>query len=129
VSGKGLHGLSGTDVPKLGECIASTRDEYVLVRRVDADGHDVAEVVSELGDLRSRLDIPQHAGHVSRGRNYSAVVDEATAGQVARVPREFSCHTGRALTGGQVVNGADVVETTAGNVVPAGSVRTSHHPR
>lgn len=58
VPSKRLHRLSGTDIPELGECIASTRNEYVLVGRVDADRHDIAKVVSELGNLRPRLDIP-----------------------------------------------------------------------
>lgn len=42
--------------------------------------------------------------------------------------REFPRDAGRALAGGEVVNGANVVKTTAGDVVPAGGVCTGHNP-
>lgn len=130
VAGKGLDGLAGADVPELGESIASTGDEGVLICGVDANAHDVAEVVGELGDLGASLDVPLHAGHVAGRGEDASVVDEPAAGEVTGVARELSRDTGGAITiRVQVVDGADVVETTAGDVVPTGSVGAGHHPR
>ena len=128
VTSKCLDSLTGTNIPEFGESIASTRDEDVLVGGVDADGHDIAKVVCEFGDLGAGFDIPQHTGHVTgRGQN-AAIVDETTAGQVTGVARKLARDTGRALTRGKVVNGANVVETTASNIVPTGSVGAGHNP-
>lgn len=44
--------------------------------------------------------------------------------------RKFTGDAGRAVSVlVEIVNGADVVKTTAGNVITAGSVCTSHDPR
>ena len=42
VAGEGLDGLAGAYVPELGEGVTGAGNEGVLVRRVDADAHDVA---------------------------------------------------------------------------------------
>ena len=76
---KGLAALLLTDVPQFGKSIASTRHELVVVERVDAQAHDIAQVVGEFCDFLSSLNVPQHAGHVTGGRENAAVVDEATA--------------------------------------------------
>lgn len=65
MTSKSLNSLAGTDVPQFGKGVTGSRDEDVLVSRVDADGHDVAEMVGKFGDLGSGLNIPQHACHVS----------------------------------------------------------------
>lgn len=65
VASKCLHGLAGTNIPKLGEGIASTRDEGVLIGWVQADAHDISEMIGKLGNLLTRLDIPLHTRHVS----------------------------------------------------------------
>lgn len=65
VSGKGLDGLASSNIPELRKRIAGTRDEGVLVGGIDADAHDVAQMVGKLGDLGSRLDIPLHARHIT----------------------------------------------------------------
>lgn len=51
VASKGLHSLASTDIPQFGESVASTRHKDVLVGRVDANRHDVAEVIGEFGHL------------------------------------------------------------------------------
>lgn len=128
MAGERLDGLSGTDVPQFGEGVAGAGDEDILVGRVDADGHDVAQVIRKFGDFRARFDIPQHAGHVSRRGDDATVVDEATARKVAGVPGQFARDAGGALVGGDVVNRADVVQPTAGDEVSTGGVGTGHDP-
>lgn len=130
VARKGLHGLAGADIPQLGEGVAGAGDEGVLVGGVDADAHDIAQVVRELGDFGTGLDIPLHAGHVAGRGEDAAVVDKSAAREVSRVAGELAGDAGRAITVGvEVVDGADVVETTAGDVVAAGGVGASHDPR
>lgn len=130
MSGEGLHGFSGSDIPQLGESIAGTGDEGVLVRWIYADAHDVSQVVRELRYLGACLQIPFHTGHIARGRQDGAVIDESTAGEVSRVPRQLSCDTGGPITVGvEVVDGADVIQPTAGNVVTTRSIRAGHDPR
>lgn len=45
------------------------------------------------------------------------------------VPSQLAAHAHVALTGLQVVDGADVVQATAGHVVPGRGVGARHHPR
>lgn len=68
VTSEGLDSLSSADIPELSESIASTGDESVLVGRVKADAHDVAEMVGKLSNLLSSLNIPLHTGHVTGRR-------------------------------------------------------------
>ncbi|KAI6776702.1 hypothetical protein HG530_000647 [Fusarium avenaceum] len=129
VTSKGLDGLSGADIPELGERITSTRDKGVLVGRVEADAHDVAEMVGKLSNLLSCLDIPLHTGHVTRRRQNAAIVDESTAREITGMARELTSNTGRAVALlVQVVDGADVVETTASNKVATRGVGAGHNP-
>lgn len=65
VSRKGLNGLASSNIPELRKRITSTRDEGVLVGWIDANAHDVAQMIGELGDLSSSLDIPLHACHIT----------------------------------------------------------------
>lgn len=129
VARKGLHRLSGTDIPELGERVAGTRDEGVLVGGVQADAHDIAKVVGELGDLLASLNVPLHAGHVTGGGEDAAIVDESAAGQVTGVAGQFPGHPrGAVALLVEIVDGADVVETTAGDKVAAGGVGAGHDP-
>jgi len=128
VASKGLHGLARADIPEFCESIAGAGDEDVLIGRVDADTHDVSEMVGELGDLGPGLDIPEHASHIAGGGQDTTVVDEAATGQVAGMTGELTGDTGRTFPGGEVVDGADVVETTASNVIAARGIGASHHP-
>lgn len=90
MAGKGLDGLSGTDVPQLSEGVAGAGDEGVLVRRVQADAHHVAEVIGKLHGLTAGLDIPLHAGHVTGRGQDAPVVDEPTAGKVPGVTGQLA---------------------------------------
>lgn len=85
VSGESLNSLSGTNIPEFRESIAGARDEDVLVGRVNADRHDVAQVVGEFSHFRARFNIPQHASHVSGRGDNTAIVDEAAAREVSRM--------------------------------------------
>lgn len=130
VAGKGLNSLAGADIPELGEGVASTGNEGVLVGWVEADAHDVAQVVGKLGHLLARLNIPLHTSHVTRRGKDAAVVDEAAAGKVAGVARQLAGDARGAIALlVQVVDGADVVETTTSNKVAAGGVGAGHYPR
>lgn len=104
MTSKCLHGFAGTDIPQFSKGIASTRYKDILVRGVDADRHDVSEVVGKLGHLGPGLDIPQHTGHVTRRSDDAAVIDEATARQIAGVAGEFASNAGRAFTGREIVD-------------------------
>ena len=130
VAGKCLDRLSGANVPELGKGIAGARDECVLVGRVEADAHDVAEVVGELGHLLTRLNVPLHTRHVARRGQDGAVIDEAAAGEVSGVARELPGHPcGAVALLVEVVDGAYVVEAAAGDKVPARGVGARHDPR
>lgn len=65
VTRKSLYSLASSNIPELGECIASAGDEGVLICGVQADAHDIAEVVGKLNLLCACLDVPFHTGHVS----------------------------------------------------------------
>lgn len=75
-------------------------------------------MVTELDYSYTGLDIPKHTGHVSRRSNNLPVVDEATATEVSRVRAKLagSSHI-HALFRMEVIYRANVVETTASNVV------------
>ncbi len=129
VAGEGLHRLACSDIPQLGKCITGARDEGVLVRGVQADTHDVAQMVGKLDRLGPGLNIPLHTSHVARGCENATVVDEAAARQIAGVARQLPRDTGRPITVRvEIVNGADVVETAAGDVVSARGVGAGHDP-
>ena len=117
VGGKCLDTLLLTDVPQLSESIASTRDELVVVERVYAQAHDIAQVVCEFVHLGAGFQVPEHTGHVARGCEDALIADEAAAGQVARVARQFPSDASGSFPRGQVVDGTDVVQATAGDVV------------
>lgn len=82
VTREGLHSLARTNIPQLGERVASTGYKDVVVGGVDADAHHISEMVGKLGDLCPGLDIPQHTGHIARRGNDATVIDEATTRKV-----------------------------------------------
>lgn len=79
VSSEGLNALLLSNIPELGESIASTGNELIVVERVDAQAHNVAEMVGKFLQLLAGLNIPEHTGHVTRRCQDATVVDEATA--------------------------------------------------
>lgn len=127
VSSEGLSGLAGTDIPVLGVGIDSTRDEGGAVGE-EGESHDITVVTLELTDLDTTLDIPEHAAGITRAGHNLLVVDETAAGEVSSVGVELTADTDGELLGLKVVDGADVVETTASNEVVRWSVGAGHDP-
>jgi hypothetical protein len=91
VGGEGLDTLLLADIPQLSKGVAGTRHELVVVERVDAQAHDIAEMVGKLVHLGARLEVPEHAGHVARRGEDALVADESAATEVARVAGQLSC--------------------------------------
>lgn len=129
MGGESLHALLLTDIPQLSEGIAGAGDELVVVEGVDAQAHDIAEMVGKLVHLGACFQVPEHAGHVAGRGEDALVADESAAGQVTRVARELARDTCGAFSRRQVVDGADVIEPTAGYVVAGGRVGAGHDPR
>lgn len=129
VASKRLDGLAGSNIPQLGESVAGTRDEGVLVRRVERNAHDVPKMIGELGNLLTSFDVPFHTGHVARGSQDAAVVDKSAARQIASMTGQLSSDTcGAVALLIEVVDGANVVEATAGHKVSAGGIGAGHDP-
>jgi len=85
MAGERLNSFASANVPKLSKGIARARDKDVGIGGIDADAHDIAKMIGELGNLGAGLNIPHHAGHIAGRSDDFAVVDEATAGEIARV--------------------------------------------
>lgn len=128
VAGEGLHRLARPDVPHLGHRVARARHKGIRVGR-QRNAHDVAGVVVELHGSNASLNVPEHTRHVTRRGQNLSVIEEPTAREIACMRAELASDLGRAFSGSQVVDGADVVETTAGHKVTRWSVRASHDPR
>jgi len=129
VATEGLHALALTDVPQLGCGVASTRHEDVRIRVLgNGHAHDIAVVVVEVGDLVSSLNVPQDAGHITGRSDNLAVSEEAAARQVSSVGVKLTAHANLRLPAAQVVDGANVVETTASNEATGRRVGTGHDP-
>lgn len=130
VPSESLDGLARTDVPQLSEGIASTGNEGVLVCRVQANAHDIAEVVGKLHDLGAGFNVPLHTGHVARRGENTPVIDETAARQVAGMPRELAGDaSGPVSVLVEIIDGADVIQTTTGDIVAARGVGAGHDPR
>ena len=74
-----LNALLLPNVPKLSKSVARTRDELIVVDRVDAEAHHVTQMIGKLVQLRPGLNVPQDAGHVTRRSEDPAVIDEPAA--------------------------------------------------
>ena len=86
-------------------------------------------MVAELDDADTSLDIPQHAGHVTRRGNDLAVVEETAATKVARVSAKLAGTLDVvALLRVKVVDRADVVKTATSNEVTRWGVCAGHDP-
>lgn len=127
VSWEGLFALAVPNVPQFGGSVARAGHERALIWR-EGQRHHVPGVSRELAALLSRLYVPEGAGHVPRAGEDLIVVEETAAREVSGVSRQFAGHAHVALAGLKAVNGADVVETTAGDVRAGGGVRAGHDP-
>ena len=128
VGGEGLSAALLSDIPDLCEGVTSSRNKHVVVDGIDAQAHDIAQVIGKIMNLGPGVNIPEHASHVARRSENTTVIDEATARKVTRMTRQFSGDTGWTLVGREIVDGADIVETTACDEVTAGRIGASHHP-
>lgn len=99
-----------------------------LISGADGQTHDISIVVSESGDGLSLLNVPVNASGVSTTRDDVTLVDEAAAGQVAVVGGEL-LRGAHGLGSLELVDGAEVVETSAGDhVVDARFEGAGHDP-
>lgn len=128
MAGERLHRLARSYIPELRKRVTCARDKDVGVGRVDADTHHVTQMVGKLGNFAAGFNVPQHTGHVARRGDDLAVVHKATAGDVSRVSRQLSRDPRRSISSGQVVDGADVVQTTTGDKVPTRRIGAGHDP-
>ena len=128
MSGKGLHTLLLPDIPELGEGVTGTGNELVVVERVDAQAHDIAKMVGEFGHLCACLDIPQNAGHITRGCEDASIIDETAAAQISRMAGKLASDPSGTFSGRKIVNGADVIKTATSDEITAGRVCAGHDP-
>ena len=85
-------------------------------------------MIIELNHSYSRIDVPEHTGHVPRTRQDLTIVQEATTTQISRMSAELPRDLDRPLLRPQIVNGTDVVESTAGDEVAGGGEGAGHDP-
>ena len=83
----------------------------------------------ECGRLLASLDVPQGTGGVSRAGNDLIVIQKTAARQVTCVSSQLTIHTCIPFTSFQIVNGADVIQASAGHVVPRRGISARHDPR
>lgn len=79
--------------------------------------------------LNASFDVPEHASGITRRGDDLLVVNEAAARKVASVSVELAADANRELLALEVVDGANVVKTTASNKVVRGGVGAGHDPR
>jgi hypothetical protein len=81
--------------------------------------HNIASVVTEFYDPYTGFDVPEHAGHITRAGDDLTVVDKSAATEITRVSAEFAGtpSVGDILVVVEAVDGANVVETTAGDEI------------
>jgi len=131
VTSESVSTLARLDVPNLGGGVAGTRDEDALVWG-DGARHDVTLVAlvftAVFGDLCSCLDIPKDACHVSRGGDDLLLVKESTARKETGVSAELSADSDWEFSATKVVDGTNVVETTASNKTTRRREGAGHDP-
>lgn len=127
VAAEGLSASTRTNVPQLGSVIASTRNEEVLVGG-DGDAHNVSSVLSEVAHLSSSLNIPEHADHITRRGDDLLLRQETAAGEVSSVGVQLTADADGRIATSEIVDRADVIETSASNQSRARRVGASHNP-
>lgn len=88
-------------------------------------------MIAKFHHSNASLDVPEHAGHVAGRGDDLSVIDKSTAREITGVGTQFTGTlngTDTALFGTEVVNRANVIETTAGNKVARGRVCAGHDP-
>mmetsp|Transcript_15510 Transcript_15510/g.47296 ORF Transcript_15510/g.47296 Transcript_15510/m.47296 type:complete len:220 (+) Transcript_15510:867-1526(+) len=122
-----VRALPGPEVPHLRGRVARARDEHVRIRAAHGHAHHIPRVVREALHVVRRLDVPEDACRVARGRQNLRIVHEPAARQVAivrgQLPRRPH-HVGLR----QRVDGADVVQAAAGDKIAICAVGAGHDP-
>ena len=87
-------------------------------------------MVTEFHIARTSLDIPQHAGHITRASDDLAVIDKPTAAQITRMCAQFASapDVGPPLSAMQIVDRAYVVETSTCDKISRWGISASHDP-
>ena len=86
-------------------------------------------MVTEFYNTDTCFYIPEHAGHITRAGNDLAVIKEAATTEIAGMSAQFAGSLDVAsIFAIEVVDGANVVKATTGNVVSGGRVGASHDP-
>jgi len=124
-----LDALPVSKIPQFRGSITSARDKGVLIRRIDRDAHNVAVVVAKLGNFGARLYIPENASHIPGAGDDLPVVQEAAAREVTSMRLQLSANADGNVSAPQIVDGADIIETTASNEASGGGISAGHHPR
>jgi hypothetical protein len=102
-----------------GQCLISARHPP----------HDITSVVTEFHIARTSLDVPQHAGHITRAGDNLAVIDKPTAAEITRMCAQFaSAPDIGSLSAMQIVNRAYVVKTSTSDEISRRGISASHDP-
>jgi hypothetical protein len=111
-----LDWFGGSKVPKFGTAIRTTREEEVLVDWVEREGHNLSFVIFELGSGLTCFHIPVYATVISGCGDHFLIVDKFDGTDEASVSREFLDGSDWRIFSFDVIDVADVVETTASDV-------------
>jgi len=103
MTNKSLDRLSHPNIPNLGHTITSSTDKQIWIGRINAQTHDIAQMIGKLCDFCPRINIPKNTSHVPTGRQDSAIVEKPTTTQISGMRRQLPCHTIGPLAGIQVV--------------------------
>lgn len=87
-------------------------------------------MIAKFDHTYTGLDIPKHAGHITRAGNNLSVIEESAAAEVTRMCAELASALARAalLGVGEAVDRADIVKTTTCDEVARRRVSAGHDP-
>lgn len=91
--------------------------------------HDITSVVTEFHIARTSLNVPQHAGHITRAGDNLTVIDKPTAAEITGMCAQFaSAPDIGPLSAMQIVDRAYVVETSTSDEISRRGISASHDP-
>lgn len=92
--------------------------------------HDISSVITKLHNPDTRLDIPQHTGHIPTTGHDLPIIQEPTTTQIARMGTQFpGAVDPSTVWSPQIIDGTDVIQAATGDKVSRGSIGTGHDPR
>mmetsp|Transcript_34856 Transcript_34856/g.74297 ORF Transcript_34856/g.74297 Transcript_34856/m.74297 type:complete len:217 (-) Transcript_34856:431-1081(-) len=127
VPGVGLDALPDPEVPDLRRRVHAPGDEDVVVLRTDRQAHYVPRVVREGFEDLAAGDVPVYAARVPRGGEDVSLVHEAAAAQVPVVRHQLLRRPGVRRLLLDVVDRADVVQSTAGDEISLALLEGARH--